>query len=188
MNKRLEEMSLEELWQLFPIFLVEHNEMWEQWYNEERTLIFSALPNECIKRISHIGSTAILGIWSKNIVDILLETNSKADLDVVKSILINNGWLCMNWTKTRITLNKGYTEHGFAEKVFHLHIRIVGDNDELFFRDYLCEYKEIAKEYETLKLSLWKEYEHDRDGYTDAKTYFIKKYTILAKAEYGDRY
>ncbi len=96
MSKRLEEMSLEELWQLFPIFLVGHSEMWRQWYNEERILILSILPNECIKRISHIGSTAILGIWAKNIVDILLEVNNKADLDLVKSILINNGWLCMN--------------------------------------------------------------------------------------------
>ncbi len=167
MSKRLEEMSLEELWQLFPIYLVEHNEMWRQWYNEERTLILSALPNEYIKRISHIGSTAISGIWAKNIVDILLEVNNKADLAVVKSILINNEWLCMNQTETRITLNKGYTEQGFAEKVFHLHIRIVGDNDELFFRDYLIEHKEIAKEYEALKLSLWKKFEHDRDGYTN---------------------
>ncbi len=188
MNKKLEKMSLEELWQLFPIFLVEHNEMWGWWYDEERALILSALPNECIKRISHIGSTAISGIWAKNIVDILLEVNNEADLELVKSILISNGWLCMNQTQTRITLNKGYTEQGFEERVFHLHIRIVGDNDELFFRDYLREHKEVAKKYETLKLSLWKKYEHDRDGYTDAKTDFIQKYTMLAKTEYGDRY
>ena len=50
------------------------------------------------------------------------------------------------------------------------------------------EYKEIAKEYETLKLSLWKEFKHDRDGYTEAKTDFIKKYTNLAKNLYGKRY
>lgn len=94
----------------------------------------------------------------------------------------------MNMTETRITLNKGYTEQGFAEKVFHIHIRIAGDNDELFFRDYLNAHREIAEEYETLKLSLWKEFEHDRDGYTNAKTDFIKKYTDLAKSEYIERY
>ena len=32
-----------------------------------------------------------------------------------------------------------------------------------------------------LKLSLWKKFEHDRDGYTEAKTDFIRKYTNLAK-------
>ena len=188
MSKKLEKMSLEELWQLFPIFLVEHNKEWAKWYEEERKAIVSAVPSKSIKRISHIGSTAILGIWAKNIVDILIEVNDKADLEIVKNILINNGWLCMNMTGTRITLNKGYTEQGFAEKVFHIHIRIAGDNDELFFRDYLNAHREIAEEYETLKLSLWKEFEHDRDGYTNAKTDFIKKYTDLAKREYGERY
>ncbi|MCR5648626.1 MAG: GrpB family protein [Oscillospiraceae bacterium] len=46
----------------------------------------------------------------------------------------------------------------------------------------------MAKEYETLKLRLWKQYEHDRDAYTDAKTDFISKWTAEARKEYGDRY
>lgn len=46
----------------------------------------------------------------------------------------------------------------------------------------------IAKQYEALKLSLWKKYEHDRDGYTNAKSEFILKYTDIAKSEYTDRY
>lgn len=188
MGKKLEEMSLEELWQLFPIFLVEHNPLWKKWYEEERNTILSIVPTERIKRLSHIGSTAILEIYSKNIVDILVEVNDRSDLDVVKEILVNSGWLCMHQTENRIVLNKGYTEQGFAEKVFHLHIRIIGDYDELYFRDYLNEHEEIAKEYETLKLSLWKKFEHNRDGYTDAKTDFIKKYTDLAKSEYRGRY
>lgn len=120
--------------------------------------------------------------------DILVEVNDRSDLVVVKEIIVNNGWLCMHQTENRIVLNKGYTEQGFAEKVFHLHIRITGDYDELYFRDYLNEHEEIAKEYETLKLSLWKKFEHNRDGYTDAKTDFIKKYTDLAKSEYRGRY
>ena len=63
----------------------------------------------------------------------------------------------------------GYTDNGFAEKVYHLHLRLEGDHDELYFRDYLIEYPQAAKEYEQLKLSLWKQFEHDRDGYTAAK-------------------
>ena len=98
-------MSLKELWQLFPIFLVKHNKEWTKWYEEERKSILSALPSKSTKRISHIGSTAISGIWAKNIVDVLVEVNDKADLDIVKNILINKGWLCMNMTETRITLN-----------------------------------------------------------------------------------
>ena len=35
MSKKLTEMSLEELWQLFPIILTEHQEYWKEWYLEE---------------------------------------------------------------------------------------------------------------------------------------------------------
>jgi len=94
----------------------------------------------------------------------------------------------MSQSENKITFNKGYTENGFAEKVFHLHLRYIGDNNELYFRDYLNELVYIAKEYQELKLSLWKKYEYNRDGYTDAKTQFVSKYSKRARLEYGARY
>lgn len=88
----------------------------------------------------------------------------------------------------RISLNYGYTPDGFAEKVYHLHIRSRGDNDELYFRDYLNDHPETVREYEKLKLSLWQEFPHNRDAYTNAKTDFVKKYTSMAKELYGKKY
>lgn len=58
--------------------------------------------------------------------------------------------------ETRISLNKGYTENGFAERVFYIHLRIAGDNVEIAFRDLLNSDEELARQYEELKLSLWK--------------------------------
>ena len=88
----------------------------------------------------------------------------------------------------RISLNLGYTKDGFAEKVYHIHLRRVGDNDELYFRGYLNAHPQTAKEYEALTLRLWKEFEHDRDAYTDAKGEFIKVVTARARLEYEGRY
>ena len=34
MAKKLLEMSLEELWELFPIFLIEHNDKWNKNYEK----------------------------------------------------------------------------------------------------------------------------------------------------------
>ena len=87
-----------------------------------------------------------------------------------------------------MSFNKGYTERGFADRVFHLHLRRQGDHDELYFRDYLQEFPEVAKAYEALKLSLWKPYEHDRDGYTQCKGDFVQQATRRAKARYPGRY
>ena len=187
-HKKLSEMTLQELWALFPIFLVEHRERWKQDYAEMEARLAALLDGLPIERISHIGSTSINNIWAKNIVDILVEMPS---FDIVKeasSILQKNGFSHMSSEGERISLNFGYTEEGFAEQVYHIHLRCSGDNDELYFRDYLREHPELAKEYEELKLSLWKKYEHDRNAYTDAKTDFIRKCTTAAKRQYGARY
>ena len=177
MGKKLSEMTLEELWELFPIILTEHNDCWDDYYAEEAAELKSALPEGAI--VSHIGSTAIKGIWAKPTVDILVEVRDNlADIAV---ILQNNGWTKISESANRFSFNKGYTENGFAEKVYHLHLRYVGDNDEVFFRDYLNTHPDVAKQYETLKLGLWKKFEHDRDGYTQAKSEFVAKYTALAK-------
>lgn len=50
------------------------------------------------------------------------------------------------------------------------------------------EHEEVAREYGKLKLGLKEKYEHDRDGYTNAKSEFILKYTEKAKAEFKDKY
>ena len=188
MKNKLEEMTQEEFWQLFPIFLVEHRAEWADRYQEESRSLLNQLPEGLVKRISHVGSTAIPSIWAKNIVDILLEVGSKEDLAVLVEILKAKGWRVMFQDADQCSLNKGYTEDGFADRVFHLHLRLVGDHDELYFRDYLLDHPEIAKDYEQLKLGLWKQFEHDRKSYTDAKTDFIQRYTQLAKQDYEGRY
>ena len=186
MGKKLSEMTLEELWQLFPIYLTEHPPCWQEWYSEEERLFKNILSS--VERISHIGSTAIPTIWAKPIIDILVEIPRESNLFDYKDLIINNGYICMSQSENGLSFNKGYTENGFAERVFHLHLRYAGDNDELYFRDYLIECPEMAKKYEELKLRLWKEYKHDRDGYTNAKAELVKKYTEQAKMIYGNRY
>ena len=81
----------------------------------------------------------------------------------------------MSSDSKRVTLNRGSTPEGFADIVYHLHNRQEDDHD-------------VAKEYEALTLSLWKKYEHNRDGYTDAKHEFIYKQTEKAKRLYKNRY
>ena len=188
MSPSLEEMSLEELWQLFPIFLREHQAAWKDWYEAERLRLLSFLPEHQIVRLSHIGSTSVKTIWAKPIVDIMLEIPIETDMAAMRESLLKNGYLLMSESQGRMSFNKGYTPNGFAERVFHLHLRYEGDHDELYFRDYLQEHPAVAKDYEKLKLSLWKQYEHNRDAYTEAKTDFIKNYTEEAKKLYGGRY
>ncbi len=184
-KKSLSEMTTEELWRLFPIQLQEHQAIWKEWYQEEKNQLLCVL-SDTIK-IHHIGSTSVNDIWAKPIIDIMIEANL-SDFNKIKSMLLDNGYLCMAETKSRIDFNKGYTPGGFTEKVFHLHLRKFGDNDELYFKDYLNDHPRVAKEYEKLKLSLWKPFAHDRDGYTEGKTAFVHEYTQKAIIKYGRIY
>lgn len=184
-DELLKGMSLEELWELFPITLSPHNHEWKVWADDEIRSLSELLKNYA-PVINHIGSTAIRGIMAKPIVDILVELSSDCDWLKVKSILENFGYICMSESKSRMSFNKGYTPAGYAEKVFHIHIHTIGDNDEISFRDYLRNNPTVTKEYEALKLSLLPEYRNNRDGYTEAKSDFIKHVLALAKGDDKD--
>lgn len=184
MVKELSEMSLSELWELFPIKLEPHNDKWAQMYSGTEEELKKLLGGRAVK-ISHIGSTAIEGIWAKPIVDILLELKTGEDMEEATKLLTQNGWLLMSSEDGRRSFNRGYTKYGFAKEVYHLHLRYEGDRDEVYFREYLAANEAVAKEYEKLKLSLWKKYEHDRDGYTQAKGEFILGVMKEAKGRKG---
>ena len=173
-SKNLKDMTLEELWELFPIVLSAHNPHWTEWAEEEMAML-SDLLSGFDKRISHIGSTAIPGIMAKPIVDILIEIAPATDKDAVRRVMESAGYICMSASDERMSFNKGYTPEGYAERVFHIHFHHIGDNEEIRFRDYLIAHPDIAKEYESLKLGLLPKFRHNRDAYTEAKTDFVRR-------------
>jgi len=183
-------MSPDELCRLFPIILKKHNSDYKSWYAEEKENILRLLHDFEVCRMNHIGSTSVDGMIAKPIIDILLELSGDYFMNRVAFLLQDGGWILMakNDTEKTIDLNKGYTPNGFEEKVYHLHIKPIGDWNELYFRDYLKAHSDATQEYETLKLNLLKQFEYNRDAYTNAKSEFILKYTKKAREEFSGRY
>lgn len=183
---KLDELSLEKLWELFPITFTDYGENFKDNYLEEENILKMLLGNY-IKRISHIGSTAIKNIKTKPIVDILIEIDFD-NKDSIREILLNHGYILMNETLEKISFNKGYTINGYDDKVFHIHIKNYRDCDELYFRDYLNDHFLKAKEYEKLKLELYDKYKPNRDLYTNGKKNFVIEIVNLAKEKYKNKY
>lgn len=183
---KLEDMSLEKLWELFPITFIDNNDNFKSIYLEEEKNLKLLLDNY-ILRISHIGSTSITSIKTKPIIDILIEINLD-NKNIVKNILLKNDYILMSESINKISFNKGYTINGYADKVFHIHIKRYGDCDELYFRDYLNENRLKAIEYEKLKLELFNKYKPNRDLYTDGKKEFVNKIVNLARQKYKNKY
>lgn len=182
MAKDLKDMTLEELWELFPIELVAHRAEWRQWASEEMALLSELLARYPVT-ISHIGSTSIPGIRSKPIVDILVEAGPGFDIAELRGPMEDAGYILMSATPRRLSFNKGYTPAGYAERVFHIHVHPAGDDDEIRFRDYLLRHPSVAREYEALKLRLLALHPKDRDAYTAAKTPFVTRITRLSRQQ-----
>lgn len=189
MPKQLSEMTNEELWQLFPIIVREHDENWRNRFLEEEMALRRAIGQENIVRLRHIGSTAVPGLAAKPTIDILIELADDADIGQLALAMANAGYQESQQPDKpppHLMFMKGYTIRGFEGQVFHVHMRYAGDWDEVHFRDYLCRHPEAAREYEHLKRELAVQYRHDRDGYTGAKGDFVKRITGLARREAGE--
>lgn len=181
----MKEMADEERAKLFPIILNDYIPAWPQWYAEEKERLIQLIGAGNIVRVNHIGSTAVPGLTAKPTVDILLEIAENTDVEKLIASLPDDEYVCLrqqtNSTLDLIMFLKGYTCAGFAEKVYHIHVRYPGDWDEPHFRDYLIAHPEAADAYAALKRDLKERFEHDRDGYTNAKGEFIKAVTKRAR-------
>jgi GrpB-like predicted nucleotidyltransferase (UPF0157 family) len=186
--KNLDEMTDEERYKLFPVILSEYKPAWKRKYIKEKNVIEQAIGLHNIARINHIGSTAVPGLIAKPTIDILVEIKDDTDDARLIASMQQAGYRYLPEPENpppHMMFTKGYTEEGFKGQAIHIHVRYIGDWDELCFRDYLLAHPETAMEYGELKMELKLKYEYNRDIYTDAKADFIKSVCKVARAEVG---
>ncbi len=190
MKKPLNQLSTEELGQLFPIEIVPYSDSWAKDFENEKNTLQEKLGEKTALRIEHFGSTAVNGLSAKPIIDILIEIpvlteslkqeiiSKMSELDYQFIWRTDNEIPYMNFVK-------GYTPEGFSGKTFHVHMADKNHNlwDRIYFRDYLRLYPEVAKQYENLKIELAEKYRFNREDYTEAKSDFIKSVTEKAVKE-----
>jgi|GEM_PF-171604 len=189
-ERPLAKKSLQQLWQLFPIELSEYRDKYPAVF-ESQAKVLQDLFDGRLVRISHIGSTAVPGLTAKPIIDILAEVSDDIPLRHAIAFLEAAGWSVMrigNSEEMDVSFCLGYTADGFAGDVFHLHMRKLGDPDELYFRDFLLESKAAQNEYVDIKRRLAVECRNDRDAYTAGKTDFIRQATAKMRLRIGGLY
>ena len=67
----------------------------------------------------------------------VLEAADAAAFKRLDAVIPTCSYIRMRSEAGRVSFNRGYTPKGFAQEVFHLHLRLPGDADEVFFRDHL---------------------------------------------------
>ncbi|SES78728.1 GrpB protein [Oceanobacillus limi] len=84
----------------------------------------------------------------------------------------------INTVQITDSIQKKLTEYLKHKRVAHLHLMEEGEErwaKQLKFRDKLKTNAHLVEEYATIKRQLAKEFNNDREGYTEAKTEFINK-------------
>ena len=102
------------------------------------------------------------GLLAKPAIDILLEDLRGNDAWGISDVFAKEaGYLLAGTGQTgpgHDVYERRYAPEGFAREVFHVHVRYLGDWDELYFRDYLRKFPRKAAEYEALKRRLQVKY------------------------------
>jgi GrpB-like predicted nucleotidyltransferase (UPF0157 family) len=184
MAKDLNQLTTDELGQLFPIIIVDYNPDWPRLTIIEKKNIIKNVGKEFISRIEHIGSTAIPGLCAKPTIDILLEILDITNCDLLIKLLNKIGYQFIPKPENpppHMMFAKGYSESGINGQTFHIHVRYPGDWDEIVFRDYLLKNPTVTADYAILKRKLAAEFKNDREKYTDSKSTFIKTTTLIAR-------
>jgi GrpB-like predicted nucleotidyltransferase (UPF0157 family) len=156
-----------------PIRLVAYDPGWPALFEDERRLLDRAIGEWAVGGIHHIGSTAVPGLDAKPILDILVGVADLASSRACFEPLAELDYLHAPYLTDEM--------HWFCKpdprrRTHHLHLVPVGSSrfdDELAFRELLRADHATAAEYLALKRRLADEFEHDREGYTDAKAGFI---------------
>ena len=168
--------------------LMDYREDYKTIYEEEKNRLLDIYKGK-INSIEHVGSTSIIGIKSKPIIDILVQTD---DLDDFKKFTEENVESETYTVKKEPTMGGDYLirkEEDGKVKAF-IHVYKTGDMNgvtSIMFRDYLNSHEDERKRYEDLKMELYEKYKDDRHGYTYGKDEYIKGVIKKALEEHKNK-
>jgi len=153
--------------------LVSHNEEWEIEFNQVKPVLMQILDVEG-KDIQHVGSTSIKELDAKPILDIAIEVESFSALNIEGMKGIGYDYR----HEAGVPGRRLFVLRGIEGiSLHHIHcFERSGDGfqKQLFFRDYLINHPEMAKQYSELKSTLAQKYPNDRSQYTEGKDRFIQ--------------
>jgi GrpB-like predicted nucleotidyltransferase (UPF0157 family) len=142
-------------------------------FEEERSALADAIGDFAMGGIHHVGSTAVHGLDAKPIINILIGVES---LDASRPAFDRLAQLGYVYAPYLADEMHWFCKPNPSHRTHHLHLAPVRGQryrDELDLRDRLRANPGLAQRYANLKRDLARRFEHDREGYTQAKAAFI---------------
>jgi GrpB-like predicted nucleotidyltransferase (UPF0157 family) len=169
------------------VALVEHATNWKELFKEEKDLL-NTLVGEHVVDIQHIGSTAIDEIAAKPLIDILVGVKSMDDVQKFNKHKLKEANI-YHLGRVQIDGKEVFAKFSNLENLTKTHVLHVveygGDwwQKHTFFRDYLTEHPEVAKQYEVLKKEMAEAFPTNERSYAEGKRYFVERIVLLREVK-----
>jgi len=155
------------------VVLSPYNPQWVTLFQDERKRI-SAVSDDILIEIEHVGSTSVEGLIAKPIIDIAATYKDEGKIEDLIQKIESLGYEYVKdaGISDRIYFSK--RKKGIS--YYHLHIYLqdsINYQKQIAFRVYLRKHPKARDEYGELKKKLYEQYQDDRVKYTEEKTEFI---------------
>lgn len=160
------------------VTLVPYDVEWESKYEQERDLLMSIIGEQIIA-LEHFGSTAIKGIKTKPVIDILIGVETLADVERfdLKALSQEKYYqLGQVEIEDKVVFAK-FPALPDTRRTHYLHVvEYEGTwwKSHIGFRNALRNDRALAKEYEQLKKKLAAQYPNNVRAYTEGKEEWIE--------------
>jgi GrpB-like predicted nucleotidyltransferase (UPF0157 family) len=169
------------------VLIVDYDPGWPGRFEQERARLAEALAPYALA-IEHIGSTAVPGMPAKPTIDIAVGLARLGDAPRCIERMQRLGYEYVSEFEKELPerryFRKGLTES--QQATHHVHMTEVGSefwDADILFRDWLRGHEEDATAYAAVKRELAARHGSDREGYTDAKTPFVRAVKEKAREE-----
>ena len=128
-------------------------------------------------QIHHVGSTAVLGLDGKNILDILISAKDSEHMNELRDKLVSIGYsLSLNPSSRQDYIFLASRREETGEGDIHIHL-VVADTEThdnfLIIRDYLRSRNDEADQYSKIKYQYAKQANYDRSAYKKLKASYV---------------
>ncbi len=159
-----------------PIVIVPYNPRWPVLYDREKGRLLALFDGVNVA-VEHVGSTAVEGLGSKPIIDIMLGVERLPEVEQRLDSIEQLGYRYESELELEIPERRFFIKLGTGKaRTHHLHaVELSGGfwREHLLFRDFLRSHPQTASEYYQLKLSLAQLHKDNRKAYVRAKAAFI---------------
>ena len=157
------------------VILEEYDSSWPEKFEKEKEHLMSIIDSWNYGSIEHVGSTAVLGMVAKPVIDIMFGVKSLESSKPAIEVLIEDGY---EYSPYKTEVMHWFCKPSDAFRTHHLHLIPFESplwQERIIFRDLLRSDKSVFYQYAKLKRDLANFHKEDREAYTEKKWPFIQR-------------